>query len=85
MSTRGRGWRQRMQVGFAQFCPWCGVMSLQRDDYRNEMIKEQNNPDGVDYVCLTCGRGFRLNNSFRSRLAFRLLREEAGLRPPNDV
>lgn len=81
MSTRGRGFTHRQKPSSARFCPWCGVASLQRDDYLSEHTNH-NNGKGVSFFCLTCGNGFNVQNSFRADLAIRYLRAEAKLRPP---
>lgn len=85
MATRGLGFTHRQKVKNARFCPWCGVESLFRDDYEREVHNHAaNNPQGVDWICLACGVGFRLTNSFRANLALRLLRDERKRRVSND-
>jgi hypothetical protein len=53
-----------------RFCPLCGVESLDKDRY----LEEKNCPH-AEYVCRTCGLGFRIGPSRRVATADDLLRE----------
>lgn len=53
----------------ARFCPWCGSESIRRDDYHlsHPTKRQQKNPTcpPPEFVCSSCGTGFRLSASRR--------------------
>jgi rubredoxin len=53
-----------------RFCPRCGVESLDKDRY----LEGKNCPH-AEYVCRTCGLGFRIGPSRRVAAADDLFRE----------
>lgn len=58
-----------------RFCPKCGVESLDRDRYM-----EDKNVPHAEYVCRTCGLGFRIGPSKRVGTAENLFREHRRMR-----
>lgn len=43
-----------------RFCPLCGNETLQKDDYKQGRTKSS-----AEYICRTCGFGFRIGASAR--------------------
>lgn len=58
-----------------RFCPKCGVESLERDRY-----EEAKNCPHAEYICRTCGLGFRIGPSKRVAAADDLFREHRKMR-----
>lgn len=72
--------RSKGKLHRAEFCPWCGCATLERDDYRNPRNSR------VEFVCLTCGAAFRLTESQRRMFANRAFAEERKIRgTPQDA
>lgn len=66
-----------------RFCPKCGVDSLERDYHRQALPKlggggekGTSQTDGTEWICLTCGLGFKIKKSTRWHLAEELFRSE---------
>ena len=53
------------------FCPLCGVEALEKDRYR-----EAKNCPKAEYICKSCGFGFRICESARVQLANQLFANE---------
>ena len=83
MPTRGIGYAFRQRPAQARFCPWCGVESLERDQYKRDRHSHGVGNGGChpEFTCRTCGSGFELRNSNRADQAVALLRAESRLRP----
>ena len=67
-----------------RFCPYCGVQSLERDWYKQappapgggggKGVKQV--ASGMEFICRTCGFGFRIGKSARWQLVEELHRRE---------
>lgn len=55
----------------AAFCPLCGVESLEKDRFR-----ESKNCPKAEYICRSCGFGFRICESARVQLANTMFAKE---------
>jgi predicted RNA-binding Zn-ribbon protein involved in translation (DUF1610 family) len=60
-----------------RFCPKCGVESLQVDRYREG---RRTGCNVAEYICGTCGFGFRITNSARVAAADLLFSQHRKLR-----
>jgi len=60
-----------------QFCPKCGVKSLEFDRYQESSKKGIRN---AEFICLTCGFGFRIEASARVQAANTLFRRHRAMR-----
>ena len=58
-----------------RFCPKCGVGSLEFDRYR-----EPKNFPIAEYICMTCGFGFRISQSKRVQDADVMFKRDRQLR-----
>lgn len=58
-----------------RFCPKCGVESIEFDRY-----KEHKNHPHAEYICRTCGLGFRIGRSYRVEAADLLFKRHRQLR-----
>ena len=56
-----------------RFCPKCGVESLEFDRYRPTC-------DKPEYICKTCGLGFRILESARVQMANQLFKQHRTMR-----
>lgn len=61
----------------ARFCPWCGVSNISRDEYKNRNRR-------VEFICGSCGVGFRLLESTRRQDANHLFTIERKVREPQE-
>jgi hypothetical protein len=71
--SRAKGDIWQLQLRKVQFCPWCGVASLNRDDEFNPASKQQPCPA---FLCGACGKGFTVHLSPRAQYALRMIAED---------
>jgi hypothetical protein len=69
----------RGKLHLAKFCPWCGTEAPVRDHFEGAPNQR------VEFVCLSCGVGYRLLESTRRNAAANLFRQQRKIRQPESA